>query len=56
VNGVKAGEDFIGTVPTLNQINIGSTWNSILQFNDLIRAAALYTTRLTNAELQALTT
>jgi len=56
VNGVKAGEDFIGTVPTLNQINIGSTWNSILQFNDRIRAAALYTTRLTNAQLQALTT
>jgi hypothetical protein len=56
VNGVKAGEDFIGTVPTLNQINIGSTWNSILQFNDRIRAAALYTTRLTNAELAALTT
>jgi hypothetical protein len=56
VNGVKAGEDFIGTVPTLNQINIGSTWNSILQFNDHIRAAALYTTRLTNAQLQALTT
>ena len=56
VNGVKAGEDFIGTVPTLNQINIGGTWNSILQFNDHIRAAALYTTRLTNAQLQALTT
>jgi hypothetical protein len=56
VNGVKAGEDFIGTVPTLNQINIGSTWNSILQFNDRIRAVALYTTRLTNAELQSLTT
>jgi len=56
VNGIKAGEDFIGTVPTLNQINIGSTWNSILQFNDRIRAAALYTTRLTNAELATLTT
>jgi len=56
VNGVKAGEDFIGTVPTLNQMNIGSTWNSILQFNDRIRAAALYTTRLTNAQLAALTT
>lgn len=56
VNGVKAGEDFIGTVPTLNQINIGGTWNSILQFNDRIRAVALYTTRLTNAQLAALTT
>jgi|688.fasta_scaffold35963_9 hypothetical protein len=56
VNGVKAGEDFIGTVPTLNQINIGSTWNSILQFNDRIRAAAIYPNRLTNAQLQTLTT
>ena len=56
VNGVKAGEDFIGTVPTLNQINIGSTWNSILQFNDRIRAAAVYPNRLTNAQLQTLTT
>jgi len=57
VNGVKAGEDFIGTVPALNQINIGSTWNSILQFNDRLRTpVALYTTRLTNAQLQALTT
>jgi hypothetical protein len=56
VNGVKAGEDFIGTVPTLNQINIGSTWNSILQFNDHIRAAAVYPDRLTNAQLQTLTT
>jgi hypothetical protein len=56
VNGVQAGVDVSGTVPTLNQINIGSTWNSILQFNDRIRSAALYTTRLTNAELAALTT
>jgi hypothetical protein len=57
VNGVKAGEDFIGTVPALNQINIGSTWNSILQFNDRLRTpVALYTTRLTNDQLQALTT
>ena len=56
VNGAQAGVDVSGTVPTLNQINIGSTWNSILQFNDRIRAAALYTTRLTNAELAALTT
>jgi hypothetical protein len=30
--------------------------NSVNHFNDRIRAAALYTTRLTNAELAALTT
>jgi len=28
----------------------------VAQFNDRIRAAALYTTRLTNAQLAALTT
>jgi len=55
VNGVKAGEDFIGTVPTLNQINIGSTWNSILQFNDRILSAAIYKTRLPNYLLESAT-
>ena len=44
---------------TLNQVNIGNRENSqadpTLQWNNRIRAAALYTTRLTNAELAALT-
>jgi hypothetical protein len=42
--------------PLLNQVTLGSRSNFINQFNDRIRAAALYTTRLTNAELAALTT
>jgi hypothetical protein len=36
-------------------IRIGN-FDTSLFFNDRIRAAALYTTRLTNAELAALTT
>lgn len=44
---------------TLNQVNIGNRENSAadptLQWNNRIRAVALYTTRLTNAELASLT-
>jgi hypothetical protein len=55
VNGAQAGVDVSGTVPTLNQINIGSTWNSILQFNDRILSAAIYKTRLPNYLLESAT-
>ena len=44
---------------TRSQLSIGSRILSGVRgafFNDRIRAAALYTTRLTNAQLQALTT
>jgi hypothetical protein len=40
----------------ITKINIGTNRADISQFNDRIRAAALYTTRLTNAQLAALTT
>ena len=40
----------------LSQINVGSNFDGTAIFNDRIRAAALYTTRLTNAQLAALTT
>jgi hypothetical protein len=40
----------------ITKINIGTNRADINQLNDRIRAAALYTTRLTNAELAALTT
>jgi hypothetical protein len=55
VNGVQAGVDVSGTVPAVNQINIGSTWNSILQFNDRILSAAIYKTRLPNYLLESAT-
>ena len=40
----------------LNVISLGETIGGVPYFNDRIRAVALYTTRLTNAQLQALTT
>jgi hypothetical protein len=40
----------------ITKITIGTNRADINQFNDRIRSAALYTTRLTNAELAALTT
>jgi hypothetical protein len=43
------------TAFSFNEIQLGMS-NSVNQFNDRIRAAALYTTRLTNDQLQALTT
>jgi len=58
VNGVVAasGTTAFSFATTLNQVTIGSRHNFIGQFNDRIRAAALYTTRLTDEQLQALTT
>jgi hypothetical protein len=43
------------TAFSFNEIQLGMN-NSANQFNDRIRAVALYTTRLTNAQLAALTT
>ena len=40
---------------SLNRITLGSNAIASSEFNDRIRAVALYTTRLTNAELAALT-
>ena len=55
VNSVDRGADIIAGVPAMNTIQLGH-FATVAQFNDRIRAAALYTTRLTNAELQSLTT
>jgi len=58
VNGVQVGTSSSALVPACNAVILGSvdslTGSSVM--NDRIRAAALYTTRLTNAELAALTT
>ncbi len=59
VNGSSVGTIAAATPTFTNQltkIDIGSNIGSAPQFNDRIRSAALYTTRLTNAELQSLTT
>jgi hypothetical protein len=55
VNGTSVGTDTSCIIPATNKIDIGSL-NGSTFFNNRIRAAALYTTRLTNAELAALTT
>ena len=59
VNGSQVGtDDTSGTVPACSQVFLGKQESvAVAEFlNDRIRAAALYTTRLTNPELAALTT
>ena len=56
IDGVIAYTDNNGNVPTCNKINVGSHYNENLPFNDRINDVKLYNTRLSNSELQALTT
>jgi hypothetical protein len=55
-NGTNYASTATRPVPATNAITIGDSGFSDSFFNDRIRAAALYTTRLTNAQLAALTT
>jgi hypothetical protein len=57
LNGTQIGTDTSGTVPACSQIFLGKIETSATtnQLGDRIRAAALYTTRLTDSELAALT-
>jgi hypothetical protein len=57
VNGLQVlTSNAAGNIPACNRVDIGSQLGTSNFLNDRIRAAALYTTRLTNAELAALTT
>ena len=58
VNGVQAGSTNTDTftMGSIFKLNVGSNRAEATQFNDRIRAVALYTTRLTNDQLAALTT
>lgn len=56
VNGAQVGTDVSGTVPATSRVDIGQSGAGQNQLNGWIRAAALFTTRLTNAQLQTLTT
>ena len=57
VNGLQVGAtDTSATIPACSAINIGASAAGSSFFNDRIRSVALYTTRLTNQELAALTT
>ena len=56
INGVQIGTDNSLTMPTgFNRIDLGQNAGNAAQFNDHIRAAALYTTRLSNDQLAELT-
>jgi hypothetical protein len=58
VNGIQNGStDTSGNCSaSYSTINLGSAAGNVSFFNDRIRSAALYTTRLTDSELAALTT
>jgi hypothetical protein len=58
INGVAATAQQTATFTfgTLTKVNIGSSRSDGTILNDRIRAVALYTTRLTDAELATLTT
>jgi hypothetical protein len=56
INGTQIGTNTSSAVPTASTIQLGSTDAGTIQFNNRIRSAALYTTRLPNDQLQALTT
>ena len=58
VNGTLVGSTSQATMPTgMTEVNLAqdATSPTSRNFNDRIRAAALYTTRLTNAQLEFLT-
>jgi len=56
INGNLIGTRTPSTIPACNSISLGSRVDSSNFLNDRIRAAALYTTRLTNEQLASLTT
>ena len=56
VNGSLIGADLSAAVPATSVFNLGVRASGDRFFNDRIRAAAIYTTRLSNSELAALTT
>jgi hypothetical protein len=55
VNGTQIGTDTSGAVPATSKVNFGSGATDGNQANDGISAAAIYTSRLSNSELQSLT-
>ena len=55
INGTPIGTDSSAGVPTTSQVLLGH-YASQVQLNNRIRAVGLYTTRLTNQQLQLLTT
>jgi len=56
VNGVQIGVDTSATIPTCSIVDIGHNYAGASQLSDGISNANIFKTRLTNTELQSLTT
>ena len=55
INGTQIATDSSATIPTLSQIKLNSYWNGNLVDSTSVNQLLLFKTRLTNAELAALT-
>jgi hypothetical protein len=56
VNGVQIGVDTSATIPTCSRVDIGHNYAGASQLGDGITNTNIFKTRLTNTELQSLTT
>ena len=56
INGIQIGTDTSATIPTCSKVDLGHNQAGAAQFNDGINNANIWKTRLTNTELEQLTT
>jgi hypothetical protein len=56
VNGVQIGVDTSATIPTCSRVDLGQNYAGASQLGDGINNANIWKTRLTNTELETLTT
>jgi hypothetical protein len=55
IDGVLAHTDTSGSVPACSKLNLGSYWNASNPYNNGVSQALLFKTRLSNEQLQKLT-
>jgi hypothetical protein len=56
INGIQIGTDTSATIPMCSKVDLGHNQGGAAQFNDGINNANIWKTRLTNTELEQLTT
>jgi len=56
INGAQIATDSSATIPTLSQIRLNTFWNGNLADSSSVKQLALFNERLTNEELETLTT